>query len=123
LKYGACIFKELVGFSPLEGPSEEPWPFDGFYGSSKEKYSLATAIKVDKGAIPDTMIPIGHDGGPNQICLGVKGEDRDKVYFWDNDMSWAAKSFQRKPDARYKNVYLVAESFEDFICRLTKDQE
>jgi hypothetical protein len=76
--------------------------------------------------MPDTMIPIADDGGGNQICLGIKGKERGKVYYWDHHNEWDEQDYLEDygepmpPEVKFQNVYLIAKSFEDFIQRLEK---
>ncbi len=50
----------------------------GFYGRD-----IAEALEMFSSRIPSSLIPIAHDGGAGQICLGVSSEDTGKIYYWD----------------------------------------
>lgn len=107
-------------------PRYDRAPFSHFYGSKAGNQSLAGVIEALKGRMPDTMIPIADDGGGHQICLGIKGKERGKVYYWDHHNEWDEQDYLEDcgepmpPEAKFQNVYLIAESFEDFIRRLEK---
>lgn len=128
-KYGASAFSEYVGFQPMKPlphtlSSTGKGLFSCFYGAANERHnSLARKIKTFRGRMPDTIFPIGHDSG-NQICLGINGEEKGKVYYWDHHNEWDEEDYRVEhgmsmpPEVRFQNVYLVAESFEDFIRRL-----
>jgi hypothetical protein len=136
--YGAADFNKLVEFALLEKQPSHPVsnvlgfavprydraPFSHFYGSRSGNHSLARAIEALKGRMPETLIPIADDGGGNQICLGIKGQERGKVYYWDHNNEWDEEDFLEDygtpmpPEVKFQNVYLAANSFEDFIDRL-----
>jgi cell wall assembly regulator SMI1 len=133
--YGEAAFQADTWFRPArssslsptpfrESPVYEELPFSHFYGSSAGKQSLARRITLCEGRMPDTIIPIGDDGFGNQICLGIKGNERGKVYYWDHENTWSEQRYRehfRRPmplEYKFQNVYLVAESFADFIARL-----
>jgi hypothetical protein len=125
-RYGVSAFGELVQFKSIEGAVE---PLSHFFGSkSAGSNSLMWNIGKYQGRMPDTIIPIADDGGGNQICLGIKGNERGKVYYWDHDNEWDEEDYLEDhgkpmpPAVKFQNVHLVAESFEDFIQRLEKSQ-
>lgn len=102
--------------------------FDAFYGGKKkgrDAYSLSARIKFYSGRMPDSIIPIGDDGGAGQICLGISGKEAGKVYYWDQqneplDEEDYLEDYgePRPPAAMFQNVHLIANSFEDFLQRL-----
>lgn len=100
---------------------------DGFYGRTAETGPVGLLEQFDyfEGRIPETMIPIADDGGAGEICLGVKGEDRGKVFYWDMRGEPLDEETYREdygepmpPEAKRTNVYLVANSFEEFLDQL-----
>jgi hypothetical protein len=139
-KYGVSSFGELVQFQLQEAepvhpvqsllgipiPRYEKGPLSHFYGSRTSNQSLAQYIEIYKGRMPDTMIPIADDGCGNQICLGIKGKEHGNVYYWDHHNEWDEDDYREDygkpmpPEVKFQNVYLIAESFEDFIQRLEK---
>jgi hypothetical protein len=62
---------------------------------------------VDAGVMPPDMLPIGCDGGGNQMCICISGTNPDKVYFWYHDE--AGSPFD------YSCLYLIADSFDEFM--------
>ena len=106
---------------------------DVLYGSAQmgnEAVSLLARIRFYAGRLPLNMIPIGDDGIGNQILLGVKGKERGKVYFWDqqNEPPDEDDYFEdyrtRMPDEiRFRNLHPVADSFGDFLRRLDLKRE
>ena len=100
---------------------------DFFYGATQVKgpSGLQTQIKFFHGRIPETMIPIAGDGGAGQICLGIKGDDVGKVFYWDLaneplDEETYLEDFGKPipAEAKRQNVHLIAESFDDFLGQL-----
>ena len=131
--YGAASFRQLVQFrltnpSPIfagvAGRRVETAPFAHFYGSDAGGHALAKRLRLFNGRMPDTLIPIADDGGGNQICLGVAGAQLGKVYYWDHDNEWDEDDYEAEhgtdmpAEVRFQNVYLVSDSFEEFIGRL-----
>jgi hypothetical protein len=135
--YGASMFG---GASPDNPYIEFRWlasmppQFQGvngllacFYGAERHEHDmlgLRTRIRYYSGRMPESIIPIGDSWG-SQICLGVKGAEAGKVYFWDEqnepqDEEDYLEDFgePRPPGAMFQNVHLIADSFEDFLRRL-----
>jgi hypothetical protein len=120
------VFQSIDSFP---GGEDGKGPFSDFYGSKDTINSLAENIEAYKGRMPDMIIPIGDDGMGNQICLGIGGDERGKVYYWDHENEWDEQQYMEDygvpmpPEMKFQNVYLVAESFEDFIRGLEKYEE
>lgn len=101
---------------------------DAFYGAERDAgdgYSLRVRTRFFYGRIPETLIPIGDDGGSGQICLCIYGTEAGKVYYWDQqneplDEEDYLEDYgkPRPPEAMFQNVHLIAESFDDFLLRL-----
>jgi hypothetical protein len=134
--YGAATFKGASPDNPyIVFRSLKPLPphisksgkglFDAFYGAEKDErdpYSLRVRIRFFTGRMPASIIPIGDDGGAGQICLGVKGAEVGKVYYWDQanepldkEDYLADYGKPRPPEAMFENVHQIAESFDDFL--------
>lgn len=137
--FGACTFH---GESP-ENPyvvfrSSEALPahianeglslFDAFYGSdigANDPYGLKQRINFYMGRMPTNVVPIGDDGGAGVICLGLRNNDKGKVFYWDqrNERLSEEEHFEeylaaRPPESLYQNMYLIADSFIDFLQQL-----
>jgi hypothetical protein len=72
---------------------------------------LRYAYKTFKGRIPDDTIIIWDSGGPNHFLLGIKGQNRNKIFMW----SWSYEHGDEDVPATYDNVAFVANSFNEFI--------
>jgi hypothetical protein len=102
--------------------------FDAFYGGAtdeRDPYSLQVRTRFLSGRMPETMIPIGDDGGAGQICIGVKGEEAGKIYYWDqanepvDEEDYLDDYGRPRPrQSFFQNVNQIAVSFEDFLRRL-----
>ena len=101
---------------------------DALYGGGKDEhdpYSIRVRTKLFKGRIPESLIPIGDDGGTGQICLGIRGSEAGKVFYWDQsneppgDEEYSDKFGTQRPcEVAFRNVNEIAKSFEDFLQRL-----
>lgn len=63
--------------------------------------------------MPKDLFPIAGDPCGNDICIAISGPNYGKVYFWDHE--------NEAPDGQepwYDNVYLIANSFREFIDKL-----
>jgi len=94
-----------------------------FYGINiEDSYDeLNNVIKTYKGRIHSSFIPIGDDPGGNQFVLGIKGKFKDKVYFWDHNTELENDEFSE--NVLPGNMYLLANSFDEFIGKLEEDSE
>lgn len=54
------------------------------YAPTKGDYSVLDAIETywAEGRLPEWALPIAEDSGQNLFCLGVRGSQSGKVYFW-----------------------------------------
>ena len=57
--------------------------------------------------------------GGNQICIAVTGEDKGKLFFWDHENE---RDLDKNPND-FGNVYLIANSFEEFVESLFAEDE
>ena len=74
--------------------------------------------------MPEGFLPIGDDGGGDQIFMLVAGEKAGRVYYWDHNSEWDEEDYTEDglpvpPDLKWQNVTMIAESFEDFLMRLS----
>ncbi|MGH7140855.1 MAG: SMI1/KNR4 family protein [Pirellulales bacterium] len=120
LTYGHSMFSGDVNCTPQGDPLYFGW----FYGFNE----LVDAVDTYREVLPETMIPIGDDGGGNQFCLGVSGKDFGKVYFHNHGIGWHAdaEAYRERgeeipADIRYQTVFEVAPSFEQFILSMVKE--
>ena len=141
--YGDAYFNEYVVYSPKSETAiyvhdeVDELPNYWFKGSSvgsfhglhvddeDEELELMTWFKCYKERMPERFLAIADDGMGNQVCMSLAEVDYGKVYWWDHENEWDAEGYEEDtgkamPDeAKYQNVYLLAESFTEFIQGLT----
>lgn len=82
----------------------------------ESSFSLLEARDCYNGRIPNSLIWIHDDPFGNAICLGIAGEHRGRVYFWDHE---------NEPDEDWDgsvetagNITLIANSFTEYVAGL-----
>jgi hypothetical protein len=87
-------------------------------GFRKESYfSLLWTWDCYEGRIPDALIWIHDDPFGNAICLGVAGEHRGRVYFWDHENEPSPDEWDGAVETA-GNVTLIANSFAEYVAGL-----
>lgn len=66
--------------------------------------------------MPETLLPIALDPGGNMVCLGVSGEERGAVYFWDHELAPGEGGIET-----FENSTPIAASFAAFVDGLYSD--
>lgn len=117
-------FPDKQVFAFEENGKQQSSDVDWFYAIYDGKYNnLDTAIKMyklDEKRLPQHIIPIAHDSGGNQICISCGTEDYGKVYFWNHELE---VDYSVAGDDDYSNLYLIADSFTEFINGLMSFDE
>jgi hypothetical protein len=119
--YGASTFNCLTSIrsaSPLPKSLSDDGllPFGTFYGTNRDAHafpSVRFCAEQFAGDIPVGLLPIADGGSDDQICVGLAGEQRGKVFYWDSqgvsdDQGLAYDS----------NTYYIAHSFTDLLHRI-----
>ena len=113
-RYCPAVFKKPAFYSPLEKSPKTPEDaleeITVFYGLSADENNLIRIKEAYANRMPDFLIPIADTPDGDQVCLCVKGDCKDNVYLWDHDCE--SKSPNDEP---YENLYLIANTFSDFI--------
>lgn len=98
-----------------------------FYGLHSDPYSnLAEHLDIYKGRISGNVIPITGDPCGNQVCLGVKGKHRGKVYFWDHELEGARHALTRIADDFNKflnSLFRWVDPDETFIEKVVRKND
>lgn len=81
-------------------------------------FSLLWNWDCYRGRIPNTLVWINDDPFGNAICLGIAGEHRGKVYFWDHENEPGDDWDGLVESAG--NVTLIASSFTAYVAGLRK---
>lgn len=128
LKFKTSLyFDNMIVYRPLES---SPWDSDGTQDLD-ELYGLTLGVKQDSGLstllkkyltyldrMPHSVVPIAEAPGGNQICLGVEAPVEGKILFWDHEDE---REIMGEHQNDFENMYLIANSFEDFIGSLMID--
>jgi hypothetical protein len=125
VKYGGSSFDTNAYYKPKVKshwtPEDGYDSIDEFYGFAGEN-SISKMLKRYFGRMPDALVPIADDGGGNQICICCKGESEGKIYFWDHENELEANKMLKphifkevNVNEYWENIYLVDDSFADFI--------
>jgi hypothetical protein len=107
-------FPLLIPINNNEHDGEIAW-FNNI--GNYESNNLINNFNTFSNRIPNNLISIGCNSFGDQICLCVYGTDYGKVYFWDHENEAAAFGHE---EPWMNNVYLIANSFADFINSLYK---
>ncbi|MBK9260029.1 MAG: SMI1/KNR4 family protein [Polyangiaceae bacterium] len=101
----------------VPGWAHENSGMQAFFGvQTGNSYDLERELDVYDDRIPRDLLPIGCDSFGNIICLGIEGKRRGKIYFWDHEDELDENGLHRQD---YSNVFLVANSFGEFLDKLT----
>jgi len=103
----------------FQGPTPSGEPADAgvhHVGGFREEsyFSLTSARECYEGRIPKDLLWIMDDPFGNAICLGVSGNHRGKVYFWDHESEPDPDEWDGRVETA-GNVQLLADSFAAFV--------
>ncbi|WP_019910179.1 SMI1/KNR4 family protein [Paenibacillus sp. HW567] len=132
--YGDCNLNESLQYQTIE---RTPWSdqnntesIGSFFTTGAGVNNLEKSIQQYYERIPGSILPIANDSAGNLICIGVSGEASGKIYFWDHENELTAKvMLDEAPsgsitiDNYWDNIYLVANSFIEFIRSLQVKEE
>jgi hypothetical protein len=129
--HGASTFNSLASIrsaGPLPDSLSDDGllPFGSFYGINREENAfpdLRFCAEQFKPEIPDSLLPIADAGNDDQICLGLTGGLRGKVFYWDSqglndDSEEPSDQVDNEESLTQRNIYLIAESFTDLMNRI-----
>ena len=81
------------------------------YGPTYQRLNELYELYVDR--IPNYVIPIGSDDGGNNICIGIIGKNRGKVFF---SKYYIESGILKR--ILFGGVTLISESFTEFLDSL-----
>ena len=87
---------------------------DGEESDLMASYKYMNSPDREFNYLPQDMIVIGEAPGGSYVLLGIKGDRRGKVYFWDSNL-FPLEDFG--PET-YENISYVADSFSEFLSSL-----
>lgn len=125
LQYGSSAFNRMVRYPATSGRTIFP---DVFYGGGEDPdsvFHINWALDMYEDRMPSTLIPIADCSEQGLICLGVKGAESGKTFFWDRNLEWGATQdslqLEGKPipsDLQFQNLTLLADTFFGFLSGL-----
>ncbi len=135
LKYGWSHYEPSAVVRTIEKPPSDVTinddlavPIGNFFGGDFKGTSLLFHLKVSPiyEFFPEQMLAIADDVMTNQFLLGLKGEERNKVFFWFREGLIEPEHYEEEGlkvpgDWKRKNLTLVATSFTDFLDRVMLD--
>lgn len=77
-------------------------------------YHYMNSNQRENNFIPADMIVIGNDPGSSNVLLGINGEQKGKVFFWDVNLF----PHEDNVPETYENISFVADSFTEFLDSL-----
>lgn len=80
-----------------------------FYGIGNIKNNLEKKIEIFDELLEIGFIPIARDSGGNQICLGVREDYYDQIFFWTHDEEY---------NDAMDNMHYLADNIQAFINNL-----
>lgn len=108
-KYGNDYIKDDYLFKPKESLEEylnqDSFEIDSIFGLYNDKNNLEKQILFYQDVIPSNLFPIADLPGENLICMN---KENQQIYFWIHD--------------EVEDMYLVADSFSDFIMQFQFEQ-
>lgn len=112
LTYGRINYNHRISYSLINNiPKHNERGELGYFYSPLNNNDLISNIECYLGRMPEKMIPFADITGGDQLCIGVTEDVWGKIYFWDHDQ----EHFDPSEEELWNNVYLVANSFSEFI--------
>lgn len=97
-----------------------------FFGADErlpDRLGFDWALRNYQGRPPDRSLPVATDGAGNLVCL-IDARDRTPgFYLWDHEYEWDERDYREETgrampeEAKYQNVYFIAESFSRLLER------
>jgi len=129
--YGASTFNCLTSIRSA-GPLPPSLSDDGllafgaFYGTNPAAHnypSLRFVAEQFAGVIPHGLLPIAEGAGDDEICIGLTGDLRGKIYYCDSQTSEDLDSDQPSSPLpgttkSLPNTFFIAHSFSDLLRRI-----
>ena len=122
--YGSATFSRLVSIrsdgplSPLLS-DDGLLPFGEFYGTVRfadRCPSVLSCIDNFHGDIPDGLLPIANGWQDDQICIGMSGEQRGRVFYYDSQSM--DDGGDDEAGVQFPFTYHIADSFTDLLNRM-----
>lgn len=109
--YGNDYIREDYCFIPSKDLSNKikqaQFEVDSIYGLYNDENNIEDKINFHKDLLPADLIPIADLPGGDLVCIGTKDDKQNKIYIWFHEMDG-------------ENVYLISDSFENFIMNFKR---
>lgn len=134
LTFGASRFQKIVEFSPVQrlppSVSSDGRGFvDLFYGAAAQQPNdLSGMFERYRPRMPERFLPIGGDGGGDQIAMIVGGDESGTIYYWNHHAEWDEEDYLEDglpipANLKWQNVTTIAPSFDSFLeCLAVRDE-
>lgn len=96
----------IVDFTLRDG-SQSNAVVEGLLAIDSKIWNIEVTWRTLRSRVPSETLPIGTDSFGNKFLLGITGEPRGKVFFWDHELE--------TEDGDWSNVDLIADSFDSFM--------
>lgn len=80
------------------------------------KHSFQEEMRCFSGGIPTELLVIASDCFGNGICIGISGDARGKVYFWDHELEGQNEEDWDGSVETCQATTLHASSFAEYIA-------
>lgn len=107
---GASVAPDEVIFP---GASEPFTILDQFFGLHDGADSLETVRTNVESCVPTDAIAFAEDHGGNLFCLGIRGDHRGRVFFWNHEHSRPGVA-----SGDWHGMTVLADSFTVFLAAL-----
>ncbi len=113
---GACVVPEEIIFPGQSAPYTLIECLFGLHDGADSLHIIRQNV-VDSGVVPVEALPIAADHGGNLICIGLKGNHRGHIFYWDHGHSRPGVT-----DGDWHGMILLAQTFNGFIASLGRPQ-
>jgi hypothetical protein len=91
--------------------------YDGLYCNLKNRIDM---LKINNKRLPQPIIPFADDPFGNAICFSCGEKDYGYIYFWNHERE---VDYSVEDDSNYDNLYLIANSFTEFLEGLYEETD
>jgi hypothetical protein len=98
-------------FALRTGPYTDSLVDNFLSANTTDEMSIDNVLGWLMGRKPPALLPIATDPGANYVMLGIHGDVRGKVYFWDHDN-------EPQDEQDWSNIDLITDSFDAFMSGL-----
>jgi hypothetical protein len=128
LHYGGysseVVCSTLEPYPKINGQLGYKFPISIFFSAQPESKlcNLINFYHSSRGRVASNLLPIARNQSIDFVCLCTSGENEGKIYFWDRDNEEDVDEDMGE-EPGYSNVYLLANSFDEFINSLEIDED